>query len=92
MSRVAVFLVLSTFQAPLTKPSIRNVALTLAAERKTFLRCSSGTDDAAASTWESTRLSKSGTKRAGATVSPKGHGAPGTSKQLVAASRREMVR
>jgi hypothetical protein len=36
MSRVAVFLVFSIFQAPRTKPSIRNVALTLAAERKTF--------------------------------------------------------
>ena len=54
--RVAVFLFFSIFQAPRTKPSMRNVALTLAAERKTFLRCSSGTTRPL-SAWERTRLS-----------------------------------
>ena len=56
MTSVAALLVFSTFHAPRTKPSIRNVALTLAAERKTFFRCSSEITRPL-SAWESTRLS-----------------------------------
>ena len=56
MTSVAALLVFSTFHTPRTKPSIRNVALTLAAERKTFLWCSSEITRPL-SAWESTRLS-----------------------------------
>ena len=52
----AVFLSLSIFQAPRTKPSMRNVALTLAAERIDLLAVLSG-DDPSLSAWERMRLS-----------------------------------
>jgi hypothetical protein len=68
---------------------MRNVALILAAERKTLLRCSSEITRPL-SAWESTRLSQSSTKRGGARASRRAAGRQeGRARELLAPEVRE---
>ena len=68
---------LRTTTVPATKPSTRNVAVT-SPPWITAARCSSAITRRRSS-WLSTRLSKRGSRRAGAAASPRGRGARGRS-------------